>query len=117
MLSDTQLFLLGPDPSNKSHMYKARFTSASVEWSNMINCNECSNLNDSETLLSVDNSKIYSFFEYRGYDYYKYYLYFITMSSSTGSVESQTYKSNYVTGSSTEIFKTTKISLLILNYL
>ena len=117
MLSDTQLFLFGPDPSNKSHMYKARFSSAKVEWWNIITCNNCKTLSDSESLLSEDNSKIYSVFEYLGYNWYDYRLYFMTMSSSTGSVESKIYKSNYITESSTKIFKTTKISLLILNYL
>ena len=93
MLSDTQLFLLGPNPSNIFHMYKARFSSASVEWANMITCNSCSYSYSSESLLNVDNSKIYSFFYY-GSNFSSQILYFATLTISTGNVASTTYKSS-----------------------
>ena len=93
MFSDTQLFLLGPDPSNILHMYKARFSSASVEWANMITCNSCSYSYSSESLLNVDNSKIYSFFYY-GPNSNSQIVYFATLTISTGNVASTTYKSS-----------------------
>ena len=95
MLSDTQLFLLGIDSSNILQMYKARFSSASVEWANMITCNGCTYSAYSESLLSVDKSKIYSFFYY-GPENYRQYFYFVTLTSSTGSVASTTYKLSYL---------------------
>ena len=93
MISNSQFFVLGADsaaPYNL-HMYKITFLSTSVDWANQIACSSGTWLVDlSESVLSSDGSKIYSFFIFGSTKY----LYFAGLSVSDGSVATTRYKSS-----------------------
>ena len=94
MLSYTQLFLIGIAPSspNNLYMYKVTFSNTLVDWANSLACSSGTwSASNSESLLSVSGTNIYSFITY-GISASRY-LYFLTQSVSDGSVTATKYKS------------------------
>ena len=103
MISNSQFFVLGAVPSsaNNLHMYKITFSLTSVNWANQIACPSGTwTASFSESVLSSDGSRIYSFFTFGPTNTY---LYFCGLSVSDGSVRTTRYKSSasvsYVWGS------------------
>lgn len=94
MLSQTQFFFLGHNPSTYAlQMYKMTFSSNSVDWANKISWSFGSWTSYlSESLLSNDGSTIYIFFTYGS----SRYLYFISLSVSTGTAVGSRYKSSTI---------------------
>ena len=67
MLSDSQLFSIGSEPSSPFSLllYKYAFGSAGVDWADKISCQSGTwSSSESESLTSADNSKIYTLFLY-----------------------------------------------------
>ena len=92
-IDDNQLFLIGNEPSSAYtlHYYKITFGDVSVDWANKISWTGGSwSASNSESLLSSDNSLIYTFATFGSTQY----LYFITFSTSTGNVVGSRYKSS-----------------------
>ena len=102
-ISDSHLFFLGAASASTKNlqMYKINFLSISVDWAKQIICTETWPVFDSESVLSSDSSKIYSFFIFGAPS--TTYLYFAGLSVSDGSVITTRYKSsadvNYLSGS------------------
>ena len=72
-------------------MFKITFSSTSVDWADQIVCTSGTwSADASESLLSSDKSKIYSFFIFGP----SKYLYFVGLSVSDGKVTTTRYKSN-----------------------
>ena len=96
MISNSQFFILGVtinSPFNLQ-MYKVTFLSSSADWAKQIACTSGPwSAADSESLLSSDGSKIYSFFLF-GSSSTTLYLYFCGLSVSDGSVATTRYKSS-----------------------
>ena len=94
MLSDSEIFLLGMGAIASPHplqMLKLTFGRSSTDWINKINWSSRTWASDlSESLLSDDKSKIYSFFIFGNPNY----MYFVSFSVTTGSVSSNRYKSS-----------------------
>ena len=92
MIVDSQFFILGLDQSTPNlHMYKITFGNTNADWANSITCSSGTwTLSQSESLLSTDKSKIYSFFTYGS----NLYLYFVTLLVSDGSVIGSRFKSS-----------------------
>ena len=96
MVSPTQFFLLGADISSPYtlHIYKITFGSTAVDWANKQGCSSGTwVVFYSESLLSSDNSTLYSFYSYGPVKY----LYFAAFSVSSGSVSNIRYKSSVST--------------------
>ena len=92
-INDNQLFLIGNEPLSTYHLqyYKITFGNTAVDWANKISWASGSwSVSNSESLLSSDNSLIYTFATFGSTQY----LYFITFSTSTGSVVGSRYKSS-----------------------
>ena len=96
MISNNQFFVLGVTTSPYNlQMYKITFLSTSVNWANQIACPSGSwYVDSSESVLSSDESTIYSFFEF----WPNAYLYFCGLSVSSGSVVTTRYKSSTAVG-------------------
>ena len=102
MVSNSQFFVLGVPSASPYNLqiYKITFLSTSVDWANQITCTSGTwSASNSESLLSSDQSTIYSFFAFGS----TRYLYFAGLSVTGGSVTTTRYKSNtsalYVWGS------------------
>ena len=97
MISDTELFLLGINPTSKNlHAYKVSFSTGSVNWANSITCSSGTwSIGMSYSVTNSDNSLIYSFFPY-GLTSSSLYLHFITFAASDGSIVGSRYKSSVV---------------------
>ena len=101
VFNNDYLFLIGKDISTVTqfHMYKVSFSYSSYYWGKKLSwISDCSP-SSSESLLSSDESKIYSLFILESTPY----AYFVTLSSIDGSVVGSRYKSSiswsYVLGS------------------
>ena len=94
MVSNNQFFVIGSASASSNHLnlYKITFSSTSVDWANQIACSVTWSASNSESLLSSDNSTIYSFFIFGPSS--AYYLYFAGLSATDGSVTTTRYKSN-----------------------
>ena len=93
MISDSEFFMIGNHPSSTYdlHFYKFTFLNANVDWANILSwASGTWSSSESESVLSSDNSKIYSFFIFGS----TRYLYFATFAVSNGNVLSSRYKSN-----------------------
>ena len=92
MISNGQFFVLGAAPFSPKHlnMYKITFSLTSVSWANQIVCTGTWSSAESESRLSSDGSKIYSFFLFGSTKY----LYFVGLSVADGSVATTRYKSS-----------------------
>ena len=99
MVSDSQLFLLGINPSSKNlHAYKVSFSTGSVNWANSITCSSGTwSIGMSYSVTNSDNSLIYSFFPF-ALTSSSLYLYFITFAAYDGSIVGSRYKSSAVLG-------------------
>ena len=99
-LSDTEFFMLSNDPvtAYPLHFYKFKFSLTSPTWAMSMPCSESVwYTGASESLLSSDSSKIYSFYSFGNL----LSLYFTTFVSSDGSILSTRYKSGtYTCGTS-----------------
>ena len=94
-ISDSQYFFLGMNSLTYELYYvKATFGNTSTDWVNKISCSMDSawSLSFSESQLSSDNTKIYSFATYGGTTVGKS-IFFITFTLSDGSVSGTRYKS------------------------
>ena len=94
MISNNQFFVLGlPTSGPKSlKMFKITFSSTAVDWANQIVCtSETWSTSSSESLLSSDKSKIYSFFIF---GMSSKYLNFAGLSVLDGSVVTTRYISD-----------------------
>ena len=93
MISDSKFFFIGTDPTSPYplHMYKATFGSSTVDWAAKVMwpSGTWSTL-FWESISSIDQSKIYSFFLYGS----SLYLYLATLNASDGSVIGSRYKSS-----------------------
>ena len=91
-ISDSSFFMLGYGVSPfPLHFYRITFGSTSPDWADKMLCSSGSwTLSYSESQLSSDKSKIYTFISYGSPSY----LYFITLSTSDGSILSSRYKSS-----------------------
>ena len=92
MFDDNQLFLMGKDTSTSPsfHLYKINFSTNSYTWAKRIIWSSICSPYLSESILSNDNSKIYSLFPLES----PAYLYFITLNSYDGSVIDSRYRSS-----------------------
>ena len=97
MLSAETFFFVGLDPNNFNlHFYKAGFGGNSIVWGNKINWNLALwSVSYSESLISEDSSKIYSFVSFGGTPLN---MYFTTFSAIGGNVVGNRYKSNIAWG-------------------
>ena len=114
MLFDTKLFLIGNEPFKYSvYIYKLTFYSTLVDLAIKIPNSYPYFIDDikGDFIVSVDNSKIYTFFEYKGNSGIN--LCFVIMSSSTGNFESKRYKSGIIGRGNISNSKRIKISGLI----
>ena len=94
MVSNNQFFVLGSASAspNNLNLYKITFSSTSVDWANQIVNSGTWTASNSESILSSDQSIIYSFFLFGTFP--TYYLYFAGLSVTDGSVETTRYMSN-----------------------
>ena len=94
MVSNNQFFVIGSASasSNNLNLYKITFSSTSVHWADQITCSGTWSGSFSESLLSSDQSTIYSFFLFGPPS--TYYLYFAGLSVTDGSVVTTRYKSS-----------------------
>ena len=93
MISSSKFFVLGADPASpyNLHIYKVTFSSTSVDWANQLACSSGTWASYfSESVLSSDGSKVYSFFIFG----VTKYLYFAGFSVSDGSVATTRFKSS-----------------------
>ena len=92
MLSDSQIFFAGIDSTiNSIHMYRYTFGNSDADWAKKITWTSAIWVTgNSESLISTDGSKIYSFFIFG----HPAYLYFATFSVSSGNVINSRYKSS-----------------------
>ena len=101
MISNSQFFVLGAGSisSNNLLMYKITFLSISVNWANKLTCTSGTwSTSNSESVLSYDESTIYSFFLF-GSPTTNRYLYFCGLSVADGSVTTTRYKSSAIVSS------------------
>ena len=91
MLSDTEIFMVGRDPSTYvHHFYKITFGSTTVTWANKkASWGPFWFISEWESLLNSDKSIIYSF-----YIHYSNYLYLVLFQNSNGDILSSNYKSS-----------------------
>ena len=95
MMSDTQLFYTGSDPSLPGNLYfnKMTFASTSANWSSQLICSSGNwNSRSSRSILSTDSLNIYSIFNYETT------IYFTMLSSSTGILSGSSYTTNLSNG-------------------
>ena len=92
MVDDNHLFLMGRDSSTTSlfHMFKVSYNPSSYDWANMITCSSDCSPRLSESIMSNDNSRIYSLFPLES----PAYLYFVTLNVTDGGVIGSRYKSS-----------------------
>ena len=93
MVSNNQFFVLGVPSASPYNLqiYKITFLSTSVDWANQITCTSGTwYSSNSESILSSDQSTIYSFFLFGS----STYLYFAGLSVAGGSVVTTRYKSS-----------------------
>ena len=92
MINNSQLFMLGSDSTLFSlHFYKTTFGKTSVDVATQIACpGGMRTAFYSESLVSNDGSKIYSFFIYGSTQY----LFFVTFNSTDLSIIESRYKSS-----------------------
>ena len=105
MLDDNQFFFIGVDSSSKkSHFFKISYSQQTTDWVKMMACSPSDwyGADFSESILSLDSSKIYVFASLG--EISQSYAYFMTFNSSDGSLVGSRYKSSinwYYTESST----------------
>ena len=93
MVSNSQFFVLGSSSASPYNLqiYKITYLSTSVDWANQITCTSGTwTAAYSESLLSSDQSTIYSFFAFGSTQY----LYFAGLSVTGGSMVTTRYKSS-----------------------
>ena len=97
MLSSGTFYFVGYDSISYSlRFYKATFGNAFVDWGNKILCSTGTCYSTySESIISSDSSKIYSFSTYGNT---LTYMYFVTFSTINGNVIGSRYKSNNIWG-------------------
>ena len=98
MISNSQFFVLGvATSSNNLQMNKITFSLTSADWVNQIACLSGTwYASGSESVLSSDGSKVYSFFTFGPPSSSIRYLYFAGLTVNDGSVVTTRYKSSIV---------------------
>ena len=94
-ISDTQLFFLSLEPTSPYNlqMYKVTYGNTAVDWANRIMCPSTSwNSDWGETLMSSDNSIIYSVFLFG--DTSNMYSHFVSINSNNGIITGTRYISS-----------------------
>ena len=95
MLNDSQFFFIGVDSSSKNaHFFKITYSQQTTDWVNMMACYPSNwyGTDVSESILSLDSSKIYVFASLG--EITQSYAYFMTFNSSDGSLIGSRYKSS-----------------------
>ena len=93
-INDNQILLMGKNVSIITifHIYKVNFSTVNYDWANSITCSSDCKIFLSESILSYDNSTIYSIFPLES----PAYLYFISMNATNGSIIGSRYRSSII---------------------